>query len=211
MSSDDLINDLVADVHFTGDLVTDVTRLLVRHGCDATVTHMRAVAAESRQLALAWVLGDGVTDAVTAAWLHDVSAVIPNADRVRVSEMWGIPVLPEERRAPVLLHQQLSAYLARVLFNVADPAILDAVACHTTLRAGATLLDKVVFLADKIAWDQPGVPPYLPDLQRALAQSLDGAVCVYLDHLWQQRAQLLAVHPWLVEAHRELCAAPEAS
>jgi hypothetical protein len=59
------------------------------------------------------------------------------------------------------------------LFGVADEGILSAVGCHTTLRAGASPLDKVVFVADKIAWDQAGPPPFLADLQAGLDRSRD--------------------------------------
>lgn len=65
-------------------------------------------------------------------------------------------------------------------------------------------LDKVVFVADKIEWDQSGTPPYLHELLPALDRSLDHAVFVYLDFLWQQRETLRVVHPWLRDAHQEL-------
>jgi len=87
---------------------------------------------------------------------------------------------------------------------VTAPDILSAIGCHTTLKADASLLDKVVFIADKIAWDQPGEPPYWAELQQALDRSLDHAVFCYLDYLWQRRATLRVVHPWLVAAHQQL-------
>jgi HD superfamily phosphohydrolase YqeK len=94
--------------------------------------------------------------------------------------------------------------IARDVFAVRDSAVLSAIECHTTLKSGASVLDKVVFLADKIAWDQPGTPPYIVQLTQALDRSLDKAVWVYLDHLWQRRATLQAIHPWFVRAYREL-------
>jgi HD superfamily phosphohydrolase YqeK len=65
-------------------------------------------------------------------------------------------------------------------------------------------LDKVVFIADKIAWDQAGMPPYLPQVCDALERSLDLAVYRYLDHLWAQRERLAVIHPWFVEAYDQL-------
>ena len=87
-----------------------------------------------------------------------------------------------------------------------DAAILSAIGCHTTLRKDATLLDKVVFVADKIAWDQPGTPPYLDAIQAALNDSIDRAAFVYLDYLWQMRDTLRVIHPWLREAYEQLSA-----
>jgi HD superfamily phosphohydrolase YqeK len=67
---------------------------------------------------------------------------------------------------------------------------------------GALPLDKVVFLADKIDWDQPGRPPYLDDLEEALygMPSLDAAVKVYCDYLWEHRDEAFVPHPWFIDA-----------
>jgi predicted HD superfamily hydrolase involved in NAD metabolism len=190
----------------TGDLAESVPRFLHAHGCSHTAAHVRAVALESARLALC--LSVDVRQASAAGWLHDISAVVPLASRVSLAEHYGIPVLVEERRVPMILHQKLSAVLARECFGIEDDAVLAAIACHTTLRQDATALDKVVFLADKIAWDQPGTPLYLDELTRALTVSLDAAVCVYLQTLWDRRDGLPVVHPWLAAAYTQLCAVP---
>ncbi len=82
--------------------------------------------------------------------------------------------------------------------------MLSAIECHTTLKGNPSELDKIVFVADKIAWDQSGTPPYLDDLLAALDRSLDQAALVYLDFLWDQREQLRVVHPWMVAARAHL-------
>jgi len=71
-------------------------------------------------------------------------------------------------------------------------------------RGNPTLLDKVVFLADKIAWDQDGSPPYLTEIITAMDVSLDNAVLEYLNYLWERRNQIKVIHPWLVEAREFL-------
>ena len=186
-----VIRGLVADFHLTGELPQDAARFLTHHQCPKTAAHCAAVAAEAGRLARSF--GTDVSLAEQAGWLHDISAVIPISERVAVSDAWGIDVLPEEIALPMILHQKLSVVLARELFGVDDPVVLSAIGCHTTLRANATLLDKVVFLADKIAWDQPGVPPYRDALLVALTHSLDAGLCVYLRHLWAARATLPVV------------------
>ena len=106
----------------------------------------------------------------------------------------------------MILHQKLSAALAAGVFGVHDAEVLDAVRYHTTLHPDAGRLAKVVFLADKIRWDQAGTPPYLAELARALdAGALEGACCVYLDYLWEHRSGLRVVHPWMAAAHRAFC------
>lgn len=178
------------------------TRFLMERGYPKTAAHCQAVAAKAAQLAR--LFGADETQAHLAGLLHDISAVIPNDQRVATALAWGIEVLPEERAYPMIIHQKLSSRMAQHDFDVQDKAVLSAIGCHTTLKPGATLLDKVVFVADKIAWDQPGQPPYLQNLLAALDGSLDGAALCYLDFLWEQRATLRCVHPWFVAARQEM-------
>lgn len=200
-----MFDKLREGIVLTGDIARDVVALLECHGCPRTALHSAAVAAQARRIAT--LVGVEPESAVQAGWLHDVSAVIPVEARIAVAEALDIPILPEERALPMILHQKLSVILARDLFDVTDAAVLSAIGCHTTLKAGASALDKVLFVADKLAWDQPGEPPYRASLEAALAQSLDAAVCVYLCYLWERRASLAVIHPWLAAAHAHFCGA----
>ncbi|MCA9919478.1 MAG: bis(5'-nucleosyl)-tetraphosphatase (symmetrical) YqeK [Anaerolineales bacterium] len=191
-----------ANIELTGELGQDVTAVLTHHSLPKVAVHVSRVAQEARRLAIQF--GADPVGAETAGWLHDISAVIPNDVRVDMCAAFGLPVLPGEANFPMILHQKLSAVVARELFGVVDTAVLSAIGCHTTLKAGASLLDKIVFIADKIKWDQPGDPPYLGELETAVAHNLDDACLVYLDYLWQQRNSLGYAHPWFLAAHEEL-------
>jgi predicted HD superfamily hydrolase involved in NAD metabolism len=160
------------------------------------------VAAEARRVAE--IVGENAIQAETAGWLHDCSALFPALDRANIAHQWGIPVLPEEERLPMIVHQKLSRILAAEVFGVNDVLVLDAVECHTTLKANPTRLDKVLFVADKIAWDQDGIAPYYHKLVAALEQSLDHAVFVYLKYLWDRRHTLKVFHPWAREAYLQM-------
>ncbi|HOU13775.1 MAG TPA: bis(5'-nucleosyl)-tetraphosphatase (symmetrical) YqeK [Anaerolineae bacterium] len=194
---------LVENISFTDDIARDVTDFLQHYGCPNTAVHSAAVAAEARRLAAQVDVDE--TAAAQAAWLHDISAVFPADERVAAAEGLGIDVLPEERTLPMILHQKLSAVLAREVFGVTDAAVLSAIGCHTTLKVEASRLDKLIFVADKLAWDQPGEPPYRAAMIAALVESLDAAACVYLRYLWERRATLAVVHPWFAAAYRQLC------
>lgn len=190
------------DVALTGDIQSDMVTLLTHHGATKTVGHSMRVAAEARRLASHWGLNEG--DAEVGGWLHDISAIVPPPQFIPLAEKLGLEILSEEREVPMIIHQKLSAAIAQSIFGINHPAILSAIGCHTTLKQQATTLDKVVFIADKIKWDQEGEPPYLTELLTAMEQSLDHAVFCYVDYLWQRRDTLLVVHPWLADAHREL-------
>lgn len=94
--------------------------------------------------------------------------------------------------------------MAEDLFKITEPEILSAVGCHTTLRSKASLLDKVLFVADKLEWDQTGIPPYLEEVTDQLQISLDHAAFEYIQYLWNRRELLKVVHPWLRDAYDEL-------
>ena len=112
--------------------------------------------------------------------------------------------MSEEIQYPMIIHLKLSVLFAREAFGVTDNEILSAIGRHKTLKAEPTLVDKVVFLADKIAWYQDGSPPYFSKVGKAIDESLDVAVLEYLNHLWERRSQLKVIHPWLIDAREYL-------
>jgi len=189
------------DFTLTGDVRADAAALLRSHGREDTADHAQRVAAVAQRLARRWGVDD--RSAEIAGGLHDISAIVPYDDYLQVAEALGLEVLAEERQAPVLLHQKLSVVIARQVLAVADEPVLSAVGCHTTLRADSSALDKVVFVADKIAWDQAGDPPYLAEMALAAEQSLDLAAYCYLDYLRHKHRTL---HPWACQAYEQLAA-----
>ena len=102
-----------------------------------------------------------------------------------------------------LLHQRISRILAEKQFGIHDPDILDAVECHTTLKKNAGLYDKVIFIADKISWDQEGLPPYYDTLKQLAKQSPDEACFFYISYQFDHNL-LLMPHRWIREAFEDL-------
>jgi len=201
-----ILASLAHGLMLTGSVPTDVLRFLVHHGCARTAEHVERVAQEAMRVAHRF--GEDPEAAATAGWLHDVSAVFPSAERAVVARQFGLPVLPEEDEFPMILHQKLSVVLGRELFGVTDPVILGAVGCHTTLRRDPTRLDLVLFVADKLAWDQAGVPPFLDQVVAGLQHSLEDGALAYLAWMHQHRAALRVVHPWLREAYGQFSQQP---
>ncbi len=128
----------------TGDLPVDVMRFLTDQGCLATVEHSRDVAVTAGRLALRFGTGKDTAARLLAAesagWLHDISAVIPTAERLAAARRWGVELLPEEAGEPMIVHQKLSAWMAEHCFGVTDAQVLSAIRCHTTLQRDAGVL-----------------------------------------------------------------------
>jgi len=188
--------------NISGDLKQDIHHFLVNNQCPNTAEHCIKVGEEASKLAKRF--GFNPKAAELAGYLHDISAVFPNEVRIGVAHELGIEVLPEEEAFPMIIHQKLSREMARDIFHVQDQEILDAVGCHTTLRKNSTELDRVLFVADKIEWDQVGKPPYINEIIHQLDKSLDHAALEYITYLWERRENLRVVHPWLREAYFEL-------
>lgn len=59
-------------------------------------------------------------------------------------------------------------------------------------------------VADKIAWDQEGEPPFAEKLHKSLKHSLRHAAFTYINYLWERKDSLKVIHPWLRDAYEEL-------
>lgn len=186
----------------TGNLSEDVSNFLSRNGCEQTALHSLKVGDAAKRIAI--MFGADPIEAEYAGYLHDISAVFPNEIRISIARQLGIEILIEEELFPMIIHQKISQSMARDLFNIKNDEILNAIGCHTTLRKNSTLLDKVLFVADKIEWDQNGIPPYIKEITESLEKSIGLASYSYIHYLWQKRETLRVIHPWLRDAYYEL-------
>ena len=124
---------------------------------------------------LAMRYGADLTQALVAGLLHDCAKCIPNDKKLKLCRKNGIEVTPFEEKAPFLLHAKLGAWMSEHEYHVSDPAILSAIACHTTGKPDMSLLDKIVFIADYI---EPGrnKAPGLPEIRRLSFTDIDQAL-----------------------------------
>ncbi|QWH66568.1 HD domain-containing protein [Bacillus wiedmannii] len=186
----------------TGKIENDIKSFLLKYNKGLTYKHSIRVAKEARKIAITYHVNE--EKAAIAGYLHDISAIFPNEDRVAVAEEFGIEILQEEREFPMIIHQKLSKVIAKEIFKVDDEEILNAICCHTTLRKLATKMDLVLFFADKIEWDQNGAPPYLVEVKKELEKSLEHAAFAYISYLWDRKDTLKVIHPWLEDAYWQL-------
>ena len=168
-----LLAQLATGISWTSDVRTNIEALLIHNGCPETAEHCMAVAALASQLAERF--GADPSKAQRAGWLHDISALIPISQRLEVAQHWQLEVLPEEASAPMLLHQRLSAVIAKDLFGVKDTSILSAIACHTTLNfmanfnvtTGMTVIVNDSYTESQSFWNITSITPsgYTPHME----------------------------------------------
>ncbi|EJQ44580.1 hypothetical protein IEE_02770 [Bacillus cereus BAG5X1-1] len=183
----------------TGKIENDIKAFLLKYNKEVTYKHSIRVANEAREIAK--IFYEDEEKAAIAGYLHDISAIFPNEERIAVAEKFGIEILQEEREFPMIIHQKLSRVIAREIFKIEDEKVLNTISCHTTLRKHATKMDLVLFVADKLEWDQIGTPSYLIEVKKGLGKSLDHAAFVYISYLWERKDTLKVIHPWLEEAY----------
>jgi len=90
--------------------------------------------------------GEDCDKALIAGTLHDCAKELPMDEQKQMAEAVCGDLFVDDK----LLHSPAGAYMARTMFGITDKEILDAITYHTTGRGGATMLDKIVYLADKI-------------------------------------------------------------
>jgi len=173
--------------NFTGDTKADVKSLLYAKGKEKTYIHVKSVAEMNRKIAAQYGLDENICE--LCGYLHDISALIPPKEMLSyaVNHTWYIDEC--ERKYPFLLHQRISVVISREDFGVTDERILSAIGHHTTLKANPSAYDMAVFVADKLAWDQEGNPPFFTAVCEGLNHSLEAASLAYMNYMVEKLYQ----------------------
>lgn len=115
--------------------------------------YLHSLGVEETAVKLARRYGLDEKQAAVAALLHDWGRGLENDLLLKKAKEFGIVVEGIEEQAPHLLHGPVGAKLVELELGINDPAILQAIALHTTGGEGMSLLDKVIYLADYV---EPG-------------------------------------------------------
>ena len=140
------------------------------------IQHVSGCEKEALLLAKRWNVDPD--DAREAAILHDITKRLGLIENIKIMEDRDIKVGKLEYAEEKLLHSRTGALLAKDVFGVSD-AVADAIMWHTTGKAGMSMLEKVIYLADYIepTREFPDV-----DLLRKLAyENLDAAMKMGLE------------------------------
>lgn len=161
--------------------ISDAEQWLAMLFRDLTVkrfAHTLAVADTARHLAQVHHLD--VLKAEIAGLLHDCAKCLPLKDMQALAQDKQLTQDESLLESSALLHSVTGAYLAEHQYNVHDPEILSAIACHTTGKPGMTALDMTVYLADKIEPTRQSYP--LLDMVRVMARlSLSRAITASME------------------------------
>ena len=163
--------------------------------------HVEGVIETAVRLARRW--GADVEKAYLAAVLHDVAKDCSTNRLLKATLDFGIVLSKLDEAATPLLHAPVGAAVARAEFGIVDPDVIAAIRYHTTGRAGMSLLEKIVYLADYV---EPGRSfPGVEAVRALVEEDLDKALLLALSqgiaHLVAQGA---LIAPESIEARNEL-------
>ena len=185
----------------SGDIRTDVKNILLNNGKIKTYIHVANVADRNALISKTYDLDHD--KCVIAGLLHDISAVIKPEDMLKYAYENRLEVCEAERKYPFLLHQRLSKICAVEYFNISDEEILSAIECHTTLKKCPSKYEMSLFIADKLAWDRGGIPPFYEEVNAALDISLEAACYKYMEYM-VENDMILCPHDNWIEAYEQL-------
>jgi len=114
-----------------------------------------------------------------AGMAHDIARELPPEEIVILCDGDGLPLGPEEKSHPMLLHGRAAAAILGKDTGYTDAETLQAIRDHVTGRASMGPLSKIVFAADFLEPTRDFVSPEFR--RRTLGLSLDEMVLAVLE------------------------------
>ena len=135
------------------------------------LAHIRGCEEEAARLARRWGADEDVMR--RAAILHDCTKYFTYQEHLNICDRYSILLSTLERATDKLLHAKSGAALARHWFGQ-DERVYNAILYHTTARAGMSLEEKLLYIADYMEPNRSF--PEVGRLRGLAYTDLDGAV-----------------------------------
>lgn len=124
----------------------DYKKLIKTRMGEKRYTHSVNVAHEAAELAQLY--NADVEKAKIAGILHDITKETPNEEQLQIMEKNGIILTKMQLSSPKLWHSMSGAAYISSELGITDEDIINAVRYHTSGRAGMSVLEKIIFVAD---------------------------------------------------------------
>lgn len=108
-----------------------------------------------------------------SALMHDMAKVMPVESLREYIKENNLQVSENEMLAGVALHGIVAADICKKKYNF-DDEMCEAIACHTIGKEDMTILEKVIFIADKI--DKTRTYEGIEDLRKLAFEDIDRAI-----------------------------------
>lgn len=164
-------------------------------------THSVNVSKEAVRLAKQY--GCDEEKAAVAGMLHDITKELPKDEQLQIMLESGIILSDIEKESSKVWHGLSgSLYIKREL-GIDDEDILNAVRYHTTGRAGMSLLEKIIFVADFTSDERSynGVATMRKKAKKSLEEAMLYGLKFTLKDLSKRE---LTIHPNALACYNEI-------
>lgn len=158
--------------------IEDIKKDLKRMIKEQRYNHSLLVAEEARKLATIHHID--ADDCYLAGLIHDMAKNLNDNDNCRLIKMYDLPYYWYNEKNKPILHAELGYYLAREMYNLPE-GICRAIRYHTIGNIEMTTMEKIIFIADKVARENPNDD--LLYIKNLAYQDLDEALLVLLVEL----------------------------
>lgn len=163
--------------------------------------HSLNVADEAKRLAKKY--GADEEKAFTAGLIHDIMKDTDYSVQKEIIEKYSGKMTAVELANPKIWHAVSGEAFLRHKLNVTDEEILTAVRYHTTGRAGMSLLEKVVYIADYTSAERNY--PDVDVIRQKAENSLEEAMLYGLQFTINENVSAARViHPDSIDAYNEV-------
>lgn len=110
--------------------------------------YVHSVNVSKKAVELAKIYGCDTEKAMIAGMLHDITKETPVEEQLKIITEGGIILDDVEKSSTKLWHPISGSVYIRDIVGITDNDIINSVRYHTTGRAGMSLLEKIIFVAD---------------------------------------------------------------
>ncbi|MEI8388384.1 MAG: bis(5'-nucleosyl)-tetraphosphatase (symmetrical) YqeK [bacterium] len=144
--------------------------------------YLHSLGAEETARELAARFGADEEKAALAALIHDNAKCFEYKELVQIVNENNFPIKDDVKNNHKILHAFAGAYLAQKELGIEDKDILNAIMYHTTGRTAMSLLEKIVYLSDKLE-KRTRPPEYRNKIAKILQQTndIDKTILVTVD------------------------------
>ena len=183
------------------DGLSDYRKILTEKLDDYRIYHSECVSECAAVLAEKY--GADPEKARLAGLMHDVMKNADTNEHFEYIEKSGEKLTAVDYSNPKVWHQISGAAFLKESGIISDAEILGAVRLHTTGKAGMTLLEKIVYVADFISADRDY--PDVGVVRRLADESLESAILYTSRYTVNKLASKnLPIHPATVECYNDM-------
>lgn len=146
--------------------------------------HSLMVADEAKKLASNYGIDE--SKAYVTALLHDIAKEYSDEENMKWVNKYSLDKMWLDEKNKKVIHAEIGALVAKELYNM-DNDVCQAIKYHALGNPNMTILDKIIFIADKYA--RKNTNEFIDELKKLAYYDLDEAIVKYLENLKNRLAK----------------------